>query len=363
MLPPPTEDRKVSPYFIFYIIVSMQIGMGILGFQRYIAKSAGHDAWISIIVAGLSLHFVMWMAYQILNKGNNDITVIHKELFGKWLGGLFSAALIIYLVILLMTVCRSYIEIIQIWIFPQLETWYMALILLVLIYIYVTSGFRVIVGLCFLTFLFTFPLFLMYGFPLKEAKFSYLLPVMDHSVSEILAGAKTMAFNYAGFETLFFLYPFIKNAPSSHKWAQYGVAYSTLTYMITAIVTFLYFSHGQLIHTIWATLTLWKIVDFPFIERFEYAGIALWLFVILPNLCLYTWGATRGMKQLFGIKQKKGLVLLLILTFIIMVLLTDRQTINQVTTWTGTISLYIFYAYIPFLFVFQKIRIRMRKSL
>ncbi|WP_338750941.1 GerAB/ArcD/ProY family transporter [Bacillus sp. FJAT-52991] len=360
MLPLPAEKHKVSPYFAFYIITSMQIGVGVLGFQRNIAKVAGHDSWISVIIAGLSIHIVLWMAYQILNKGQNDITIIHRELFGKWIGGVLSLTLIVYLLSLCIAIARNYIQVIQIWMFPQLETWYMALILFTLVYLYVTSGFRVNVGLCFLTFIVTFPLLLMYWFPLKEAKISYLLPVLDHSFSEIFTGSKEMAFSYSGFETIFFFYPFLKEAKSSHKWAQLGSAYSSFFYLFTMIVSLLYFSHWQLANTIWGTLTLWKVVNLPFVERFEYAGLAIWLFVILPNMCLYTWAATRGMKQLFNVKQKHSIIGLVIALFLAVISFTDRQSMDQLTTFTENLGVYILYGYIPFIYFFQIISYKMR---
>ncbi|MGM7634110.1 GerAB/ArcD/ProY family transporter [Bacillus sp. Hm123] len=362
MLSLPAEKHKVSPFFAFYIITSMQVGVGILGFQRNVAKEAGHDSWVSIIIASLALHIVLWMTYQILNKGKNDITVIHKDIFGKWIGGLLSIALIIYLLLLSITVTRNYIEIIQIWMFPEIDTWYLALILLALVYLYVTGGFRVVVGLCLLTFLITFPLLLTFWFPMKEANFSYLLPIMDHSFIELLSGAKEVSFNYVGFETLFFFYPFLKKAENSQKWAQYGVVYSTFVYLLTALVSLVYFSHEQLANTIWGTLTLWKVVDLPFIERFEYAGLAIWLFVILPNLCLYTWAASRGMKQLFKIKQKHGIIVLLIILFIVTISFTDRQSVKQLLTTAGNVGFYVFYIYIPFIYFSQMISHKMRRT-
>ncbi|WP_203363137.1 GerAB/ArcD/ProY family transporter [Bacillus sp. REN10] len=362
MLPLPDERHKVSPYFAFYIVTSMQIGTGIFSFQRNVAKDAGHDAWIAVILAGLSTHIALWMIYQILNKGQNDITVIHRDLFGKWVGGLFSIALVLYILSICVTMTRNYIQIIQIWLFPQLETWYIALILFVLVYLYVSSGFRVNVGLCFLTFVITFPLLFMYWFPLKEAKISYLLPVFDHSWTDLFSASKEMALSYSAFEIIFFCYPFLKKAETSHKWAQLGVAYTAFIYLLTMVVSLLYFSHWQLSNTIWGTLTLWKVVNLPFLERFEYAGLSIWLLVILPNMCVYTWVATRGLKQLFSIKQKHSIIPLVIALFFIVISFTDPKNIEQLNNFTGNLGLYVAYAYIPFVYFFQIIREKMRRK-
>src|SRR3954469_3851102 len=64
------ESRKISPFLVFFLITSMQFGVGILGFQRFIAKSAGYDAWMSIILAGLMIHIILWMMLKMLKIAN-----------------------------------------------------------------------------------------------------------------------------------------------------------------------------------------------------------------------------------------------------------------------------------------------------
>ncbi|MFE4810722.1 GerAB/ArcD/ProY family transporter [Peribacillus simplex] len=363
MLPLPPESRKVSPFFVFYLIVAAQFGLSVFSFQRYIVKAVGNDAWIAVIIAGLSIHIVLWMIYQILNKGTNDITVIHKELFGKGLGGLFSLALIVYLLTLAVSVFRNYIELIQVWIFPQLETWYMALILSSLVYVYVIGGFRVVVGICFLSFILTTPIFfIMLEFPLRHVHFSHLFPILDHTAVEFLSASKKMTYSLTGFETLFFFYPFIKNAPRSQKWVHYGAAFSTFSYLVIMIVSLMYFTKAQLLESIWPTLTFWKIADFPFLERFEYMGLSLWLFNALNSVCIFIWAGTRGLKQLFTVKQKHSLIVVLIMTAVVAVLLKNREQIEQLNTIIGFVSLYVIYAYIPFLFFYQMIKSKMRRT-
>ncbi|WP_410594369.1 GerAB/ArcD/ProY family transporter, partial [Bacillus sp. SIMBA_074] len=74
------------------------------------------------------------------------------------------------------------------------------------------------------------------------------------------------------------------------------------------IVSLMYFTKAQLIESIWPTLTFWKIADFPFLERFEFMGISIWLFNVLNSVCLLIWAGTRGLKQLFTVKQKHSLI-------------------------------------------------------
>ncbi|MGR5997516.1 GerAB/ArcD/ProY family transporter [Bacillus cereus] len=47
-----------------------------------------------------------------------------------------------------------------------------------------------------------------------------------------------------------------------------------------------------------------KIIQFPFIERFEYIIVSVWAFFILPNVSFTLWGVSRGIKRGTGNKAK-----------------------------------------------------------
>ncbi|MCM3730371.1 spore germination protein [Fictibacillus nanhaiensis] len=364
MLPLPKEHRQVSPYFTFYLIHSMQKGVSILGFERYIMKDAGYDSWISIIISGLSINLLLWISYSILNKGKNDIVAIHANLFGKWIGGVLSLYFIVYFLLMVTTSLRTYIEVIQIWMFSNVHTWYLAIIFLLLAYSFTVGGFRVITGICFFSVIIGIILVFLVWFPLKEAEdFTNILPILGHATfKDLLVASKTMSLGYLGFEVLFMYYPFIKQPERSQKWAHFGVLYSIFLYLLTAVVAFSYYSEEQLARTIWSTLTLWKIVDLPFVERFEYAGISIWLFIVISDICLGLWAASRGLKQLFSIKQKQWLVIIILITFIATIQFTDRKEVDLLNMFTNEIGFYTIYVYIPILYILQTIIYKVRKK-
>jgi len=361
MLPLPGKDQQVSPYIAFYIVIMMQVGIAILSFERHLVKDAGHDMWVSVLIGGVSIHLFVWIMYQVLNKGNNDIAGIHRQLFGKWVGGLLSLLLIAYIFSFFLVTIHAYIEVIQIWMFPQLQTWYLAIVLAAVTYLYLTGGFRVVAGLCVISFFLTIPLLSLKVFPLNEGSISHLFPMLDHSFMELSAAAKKVILSYSGFEILLFCYPFFKDAPSSHKWAQWGVFGTTVIYLITVFVSVMYFTEEHLFKVIWPTLTMWKIVDLPFMERLEYAGIALWVFTILPKLCLSLWAVTRGLKQMFSIQQKKSFKFLLALAVFLSILLGENEQTDSFLKELNKAGLYVIYAYLPFLYVYQLIYSKWRE--
>ena len=143
-------DRfQVSHFLVFYLIHSLQFGVGVLGFQRIVAEKSGRDAWIAVIISGILVHISVWMIFRILKDFEGNIIDVHKELFGKWIGGLFSTIFGLYFCLLAITVLRTYIEIIEVWMFPDLNIWIFSLIFLLLVYYVISGGFRIVTGICF----------------------------------------------------------------------------------------------------------------------------------------------------------------------------------------------------------------------
>jgi hypothetical protein len=120
--------------------------------------------------------------------------------------------------------------------------------------------------------------------------------------------------------------------------------------MAAAII---FFSTGQLEKNIWATLTVWKAIELPFVERFEYIGIAAWCLVILPNLCLGVWCSSRLWKELFHVKQKNAVYIVLAVIFLAIQCLNTRDLVNLFNDFINKIGFYFLVAYIPSLYLFH----------
>lgn len=354
-------DRlKVSPFFSFYLVQAIQIGVGILGFQRLLTKAVGNDAWISIILGGIGVHVVIWMMYKILEKQDGDITDVNRTLFGKWIGSTFSILLILYFSLLTLTIMRSYIEVVQVWMFPGIRISLFSISILIIVFYVVNGGLRTVTGMAVLGVVLPGYLLFSLFYPLKYAFFENLLPILNHSPLDIVKSSKQITLSLLGFETLLFYYPFFKEPKKSQKWAHLGAASTILIYLAVMIVSTAYFSEEQLLRNIWATLTMLKIVQLPFVERVEYVAISSWLFVIFPNLCLAMWSASRGAKRVFNLKQRPLLIILLLLVWVGSSLLKTREQIDMISNFFAQIGFYIIYGYIPFVFVFSIIFYRLK---
>jgi hypothetical protein len=101
---------------------------------------------------------------------------------------------------------------------------------------------------------------------------------------------------------------------------------------------------------------MWKIVKLPFIERFEYIGIANWLLIILPNVCITIWCSSQIIKKVFSIKMKKSVPIIALICLIVTNLIDTREHINAMTDLTSKVGFYFNFVYIPLLFVIMMIK-------
>ncbi|WP_372663765.1 GerAB/ArcD/ProY family transporter [Cohnella sp.] len=343
------EKYLVSTFMTFFLIYSSLKGVSILNFQRIIAKYAEQDAWLSVIITGLSVHIIIWMIYKMLSP-SKDILQIHHFCLGKLFGGILSCLLSVYFILISTMVFRTYIGILQLWVFPY-PTWELALIMIAIIYYIVSGGFRVLVGLSFIGVIVAGGLLLLLLFPLRHAHLNNLLPVFNHSLSEIIQSSKSASFLFVGFETLLIYLPFIRDPQKSKKWAHFALLCYILSSLLISIVTILFFSQGQLLVTLWPTLSMTKIIEMPFVERFELIFISMWLLVIIPSICIPIWSSTRILKKTIHIKPNITLPFLLAIIFITTILIDERVELDALNDFISEISFYFVYGYIPLIFI------------
>jgi spore germination protein (amino acid permease) len=345
----PHPQYILSTFILFFIILSIQVGIGIQGFQRIVFLEAKQDAWISVVLAGLFTHIVVIVMIKTLQLyGPTDIYGIHNEVYGKWIGKVVNSLYILYCLWVFETILINYIEVMQTWVYPHVPTWLFSISILLLVIYGVTGGLRVIVGACFFSIILSVGMLGLIGYPLRFADFHHLLPVMESSMTSILKGTHKMTLTIIGFEILYVVYPFLKEREKVTKFAHLGIAATNFLYLIVILITLIYFSPGQLKNTIWPTLSLFKIVKLPFIERTEYVAVSYWLLLILPNLMLYFWAAVRGVRRTFE-KKMKGLIWFFTFAiFLSSLFLNSRHKINHFNDLFASMAFYITFCY-PFI--------------
>ncbi|MFB4167035.1 GerAB/ArcD/ProY family transporter [Virgibacillus sp. JSM 102003] len=343
------ENVRIRAFYLFFIITSIQIGVGIMGAPMYIFREADQDSWLSIIIAFGYLLLVLFVMFRILDQYENaDIFGIQVDIFGKWLGKLLGTIYIIYFATALLSVILNYIDVVRVFIFPEISSLILGALLISLIIYCIYGGLRVIIGVVFIFFFSAhWLLFLLYE-PLIRMDLTHFQPFFQASFTDLLKGARATAFSFAGFEILFLIYPFIQNKERAKFPAYFGAFWSFGLLLIATVISIGYFSALQLKELEWSLLSLFKIVSLPFVERFDYIVVAEWMMVALPNMILPMWAITYGMKRLYKVQQKKTLFITSFILLILIVFMSNHSVILKLTDLVAKIGFWIVYVY-PFL--------------
>ncbi|RFB19316.1 spore gernimation protein [Bacillus sp. HNG] len=359
--------RFVNAFMAFFIIHTSQIGMGILGVPRIIYLESKKDAWISILLSGLFVSLITWIIISILNKNEGGtLFEIHDHIFGRLIGSILNFVIVIYYIAVHYSITISYVELSLTWGYEGVYEWVGVLALLMITIYAVSGGFRVVTGVCFLSFLLTIWLLFVVYQPLQTINLTRILPIMTTTPSEMMKGVFKSSYTMLGFETLLFIFPFIKEKNKLQLFSQIAVWFTTILVLITTVVSILFFSAKELEKNVWPVVSMISTVHFPFIERFEFVAVPLWILVIFPNLCITLYISSKGIKQIFHIKQKYGIWLISIILFICSFLITKRVDNNYFFDQIGKTGFFLWFIYPIFLYVIifirSKINARSRRS-
>ncbi|PEQ08697.1 GerAB/ArcD/ProY family transporter [Bacillus toyonensis] len=352
-------NHKISPFFVFFVIHGEQFGAGVLGFSRIVVQEAGYDAWIGVILAGIIVHCLLWVMYYMLSLVQGSILTVHTYVFGKIIGNMLNVVLMLYFLVVSISVLRTYIEILQVWLYPTASTFILSLSFSFLIYYIVSSGFRVITGICIISIFVSFSYMILCLYCLIQyGHFDNFLPIWNHKISDLFSAAKASSYTMTGFEIILMIYPFIYSPQKSHRFAQYSVLFSNILYILSILSALAIFSEKQLMHMIWSQLSMTQTIEFPFLQRIDYLVVSGYTLIMVTSIILPLWAFSRGMREIFQVKQKYILIGALIVNIISSVLLRDRYAINMFIDQVAIFSQYLIIIYIPLLCIILYIKVK-----
>ena len=328
-----------------------------MGIPKVLYQETKQDAWIVIILSGLILSFILLIMIYILKKFNDkDLFQIHGILFGEIIGKIINTILILYFLSAFYSIMSEYIELVISWGNEGVYYWFPAFVLIVLSIYGVFGGVKVVAGICFITFWFTFWLILLLPLTFDHFIFERIAPIFNTPVVDIGQGMLKTTYSLLGFECILFIYPFVKDKTKVFRFALLGMWFTLLLMLSLTIVSILFFSPNQLKHTIWPILNMMSIVRVPFIEIFEYIAVSFWILIIYSNLTLFLWIASKGIKRVFKLRQKKGVYVSGILIFILSFVINDRDSIEKFSDFVNYFGFCLWICYPIFLFLITKVK-------
>lgn len=352
---------RIRAFYLFFIVSSAQISVGIMGTPRFIFKEAQQDSWISVLIAFAYMAVIITILFKILDKyENSDIFGIQVDIFGEWLGKILGTIYIIYFVLSVLSILLTYIQVIQIFIYPSIPSFIMGLLLLCLVVYSVLGGIRTVVGVTFIFFLLSFwILFFLYD-PISRMEITHFQPMFQASITELLKGARATSYSFLGLEIILVIYPFIENKQKAKALTMLGISYTSLIVFVSMIISIGFFSAQDLEKTDWVVLRLFRGISLPLIERLDYIVIAEWMMVTIPTLTILMWSITQGMKRLYAIRQKTTLYIVAILLLIICSFIKYEYTSEKIGYFIDQMGFWLVFVYpiilLPIVLVKKKLQ-------
>lgn len=352
------ETQQVSPENTMFLTGMMQVGIGLLSFQRIAASDSGQDAWFPVLLTGISTLIIMCIILRLLENekqyGTPELFSIHQRFFGTKIGNALSVVVMAYQFTSGLVFLRAYIEIINAWIFPKLSPLVFSFILSTIIWYLVMGGFRAITGIFYLSFIYILPLNLVNFYLIRDSHLSNLLPMFEHTPYDFLQTFFKMIPSYLGFESILFYYPFLKRPKEAKKWSLFGLTLTTSVYVTLCLLGTVYFSHGELVTQVWPVISFWKSIHFPLFDRFEFIAMILWIWALIPSFALRAWIVSRGIRESTGlIKQKYALIFVFLLYILFCTIIRNRLQIDLLLNYLSYAGFGFLYIYIPFLLFWQ----------
>lgn len=355
------KNKQFRSFYLFFIMVSIQVGVSILGTPRTIFTKAGHDAWISIILAYFYiLLLLLTMLYILRQYDNTDILGVQTDLFGHIISRIIGTVFLLFFAIQTLVTLIIYIEVIKVFIFPGSNSFVIGTMLIILALYALIGGIHTIIGVTFLFSVFSYWIIFLLFAPIKQMDFLNFLPLMDQGISDILRGTAATANTFLGFEILFFIYPFVRNKEKAVKPVILGFSFVAFLVLSFTVIATGFLSDEQLERRIWPVLNLYKIQTSPIIERLDYIVVTEWMMIAVPRVILLIWCITYIAKRIYNIPRQVSTYLTAGILLCLLSFFTEHFTIQMLYEKIAQAAIWLVYIYpfllLPFVIIKKKRR-------
>lgn len=292
---------------LMVLIISTQIGVGILFLPAILAKNTGHDGWISILLGGI-LSILALIIILILLKRYSDKSIldINQLLYGKYLGKFINMIFLSYIYFSAVVSLRLFGEIVQLTVMKLTPP----IILTFFIFIpttYVTwYGLKVICRFSNIILFIILCVFLYWLLIYKNFRIFFLMPIGEAGMEQILKSIYPSFFAYLGFELVAIVYPYISDKEKTMKYAVTANIISTAFHTFIVIITTGVYGETMIRKLVFPIFSMASIYKAPVLDRLDLFFISLWFPAMVCSFSVYFFSAYHVINKMFNIKKNLG---------------------------------------------------------
>jgi spore germination protein (amino acid permease) len=204
-----SKDITLIQYILF--INQAQTGIGLLSLPGLLAKSAGTDGWISLLLGYVLAVAASLLIIQVMKK-HPDKTIIGlvQHYFGNIVGKGFSFLIAVYMLFFAYNVLEETAMIFKSRLLQQTPVYIFLFLFVIPAYVFASGGIRIMARNAIVVKIVGLFLYALALNTLHDTNWIYLLPILKEGWNPIFEAVKTTIFSFLGFEFAFFLYPYLQ---------------------------------------------------------------------------------------------------------------------------------------------------------
>ncbi|PEL10451.1 GerAB/ArcD/ProY family transporter [Bacillus sp. AFS017336] len=338
---------------LFYLIIFTQFGVAITSFPNNIYKIAGHDGWISTLIGGIIVQILILLYYSLYKKfPNKSFTDYTKIITNPFIGTCINISYFIYFLYVVIIVSIRFSDIITIWIFPKSPSWLILILFLVTAYVVAKNDIQTIARTYILcTFIFLiFILFLLSAY--DNVHIGRILPIGQHPIKKIGAGAYSSFLEMLGFEIFLFISPSFQDTKKKLLTLTFANFFTTIMYTFIIFTSYIRLSNKENGYIIDPILYIFKTFHSDMIESLDTIFLSIWTIVICATVVSYLYIVSQDVHKRLSllVKNRESILLILIvLIFSFYPLISLRVIKRETIVHFGSFLDPIFIIIIPFL--------------
>ncbi|MBU3113878.1 GerAB/ArcD/ProY family transporter [Clostridium lacusfryxellense] len=328
-----SKQNQITPGQLIEFIVSIQIGVGALTMPADLARTCGHDGWISILIYGTTITAVISIIIKLMNRYNNkSIYEINKLLYGKYLAGFLNLLIVLYLWYSTCLILRSYTNVVHVHLLRSTPSLVLCIFIIIPTYYLSWYGIKYVARFSLSIYLSISFACILFFLVFKDLRFSFLMPIGQGGIKCIKDSFSPCVFAFLGYEVISIIYPEITNKKKAMKYAISANLITTIFCILLVLVVTSFFGEEFLKKSLYPTFTLARSYRAPIIERMDILFIAMWIPVMAMTTRGYFCVTYYSINKLLNLK-KKGIYLFMF-TAITIFLSNIPKSLSQIDKYS-----------------------------
>lgn len=318
------ERNQITNLQFIFIIHGMQLGVGVIAMPSVLAGISGTDGWIALFGGWIGSVLASLAMIQVMKKyPSGTVIQLVRHYFGKWSGLFVTMIFAVYMLMFAYLIFNRMALLIKTWIMQQSYTYVLMLLFVVPAFMVVKGGMRSLGRFAEVVILSTIwmPFILLYV--LKDANWIHLLPVLKEGWMPVWHSISSTILSFLGFEGVLFFYPYLENKKSASASVVIANTMTLAVYLFITIVCFVVYSPDEITQYQEAPLSVAKIIEFRFLERFDIIFLSVYVLLICKTWFPALLIAVQCTEQLVAKGRTKAHLIVLLAAMIVITFIWD----------------------------------------